>query len=385
MEAINTRHPLDVACILNEYGSQFMDKHKLCADQLKAFTAIAQCRTVVMGGHLEGCDRCGHRRIAYNSCRNRHCNKCQYVKQLQWIDKLKSSLPVCRYFHMVFTIPSSLHKLFYLNQRVCYNLLFKAASQTLRKVGNNPKFLGAQTGAVAVLHTWGQALTYHPHIHMIIPAGGLSDDGMEWVQAPKKFFLPVKALSKVFRGVMWGLLEKHVTSREIKLPEDISGLGLLKKRLYEKNWNVYCKKSMAGPQSVVQYLGKYTHRVAISNNRIVGIASGKVTFTWKDYRNNFNNRPLTLDVEEFIGRFMRHVLPSGFYKIRYYGLLAAANGNKRKQCFLLINKPLHVPLLQGLSSKQVLEIVTGKDPDACPVCKKGKMIVIRILTSDPPS
>jgi len=184
MEAVNTRHPLDVASILTEYGSQFTNKHKLCADQLKALRAITQCRTAAMGGHVEKCDQCHHQRIAYNSCRNRHCNKCQYVKQLIWIDKLKSSLPVCRYFHMVFTIPSSLHKVFYLNQRVCYDLLFKAASQTLRKVGQNPRFLGAETGAVAVLHTWGQALTYHPHIHMIIPAGGLSADGVEWDRPP---------------------------------------------------------------------------------------------------------------------------------------------------------------------------------------------------------
>ncbi len=385
MRPVNSRHPLDVACIFEEYGGQFMDRHKLCHDQLKAFRDIRQCRTAAMGGHVEGCNQCGHKQVAYNSCRNRHCPKCQYVKQLIWIDKLQSHLPVCRYFHMVFTIPSALHKVFYLNQRVCYDVLFKAAAQTLQKVSQNPKFLGAETGAVAVLHTWGQALTYHPHIHMINPAGGLSADGVEWVQAPKKFFLPVKALSKVFRGVMWGLLEKHIALRNIRLPDEVAGIEALKKQLYEKNWNVYAKKSMAGPQSVVQYLGRYTHRVAISNNRIVDIDGRKVTFRWKDYRKSLNNRLLTLDAEEFIGRFMRHVLPSGFYKIRYYGLLAAANGNKRQQCILLIDKPLHVPLLQGLSAKQVLELVTEKDLDSCPKCKQGKMVVIKILTGSPPA
>ncbi len=379
MGTVNRRHPLDVACIFEEYGAQFMDKHKLCPDQLKAFRAISQCRTAAMGGHLEQCRECGHQKVAYNSCRNRHCPKCQYVKQLIWIDKLKSSLPVCRYFHMVFTIPAALHKVFYLNQRVCYNLLFQAASQALRKVGQNPKFLGAETGAVAVLHTWGQALTYHPHIHMIIPAGGLSADGVEWVRATKTFFLPVKALSKVFRGVLWGLLEKQVASGQVRLPDDVAGITVLKKNLYEKNWNVYTKKSMAGPQSVVRYLGRYTHRVAISNNRIEGVAGGKVTFRWKDYRKGLNNRLLTLDGQEFIGRFLRHVLPSGFYKIRYYGLLAAANGAKRLQCMALIAKPLHVPLLQGLSVKKVLKMLTGKDPDTCPKCKKGKMLPHTIL------
>ena len=214
---------------------------------------------------------------------------------------------------------------------------------------------------------------------MIIPAGGLSEDGVEWVQARRKFFLPVKALSKVFRGVMWSLLDKEFVKGSIKLPDDVAALAVLKRKSYEKNWNVYTKKSMAGPHSVVQYLGKYTHRVAISNNRIVAIDNGKVTFKWKDYRKGLQNRLLTLDAQEFIGRFLRHVLPSGFYKIRYYGLLAVANGDKKEQCALLINKPFHVPLLQGISIKQVLQIVTGKDPDTCPKCKKGKMLPHAIL------
>jgi len=381
MGSINSRHPLDVAQIFKEYGGQFLDRHRLCPDQVKAFSAISQCRTAAMGGHLQKCSQCNHQRVAYNSCRNRHCNKCQYTKQLIWVDKLKSSLPVCRYFHLVFTIPSSLHKVFYLNQRVCYNLLFKATSQALRKVGENPRFLGAQTGAVAVLHTWGQALTYHPHIHMIVPAGGLSADGIEWIRARRRFFLPVKALSKVFRGVIWGLLEKQVTLGAIRLPDDLETLTILKAKLYQKDWNVYAKKSMAGPQSVVQYLGRYTHRVAISNNRIVDINEGKVTFRWKNYRKGLQNQLLTLEAAEFIGRFMRHILPFGFYKIRYYGLLASANGAKRQQCILLIAKQPHAALLQGLSVQQVLKMVIGKDPDKCPKCKKGKMIPVALLRS----
>jgi len=373
MGPINRRHPNDVAQIFKEYGGPFLEGHKLCPDQLKAFMAISQCRTAAMGGHLQACNQCNYQIVAYNSCRNRHCNKCQYTKQLIWVDKLKSSLPVCRYFHLVFTIPSALHKVFYLNQTMCYNLLFKASSIALQKVGRNPKFLGAQTGAVAVLHTWGQALTYHPHIHMIVPAGGLSDDGEEWIEASKKFLLPVKALAMVFRGVMWTLMEKQILLENIRLPDDINGTTL-KRKLYQKNWNVYTKKSMAGPQSVVQYLGKYTHRVAISNNRIIDITSGKITFRWKDYRKGPQNRLLTLDAQEFIGRFMRHVLPLGFYKIRYYGLLASANGHKRQQCILLIAKRPHVPLLQGLSIREVLKLVTGTDPEICPKCKKGEMI-----------
>lgn len=379
MKAVNKRHPLDVATIFTVHGQQFLDKYQLCPDQLKAFNAILGCRTSAMGGHLDRCNTCGHGQIAYNSCRNRHCNKCQYAKQLQWTDKLKGNLPVCRYFHMVFTIPPCLHKLFYTNQRICYDLLFKACSQSLKKVSNNPKFLGAQTGAVALLHTWGQALTYHPHIHMIVPAGGLCEDGVEWVHANKKFFLPVKVLSKVFRGVLWYLLERELTLKNIRLPDDIATLAVLKKQLYEKNWNVYVKKPMAGPQSVVQYLGKYTHRVAISNNRLVSMSNEKVTFRWTDYRTGLQNRLLTLDVEEFIGRFMRHVLPSGFYKIRYYGILAACNGAKKQKCVALIGKPVNVSLFNGLSAIQVLEMVTGKDLQLCPKCKKGKLLPHTIL------
>jgi len=379
MEKVNKRQPLDVATIFREYGDDFMDNHQLCINQMKAFNAICNCRTSVMGGHVDRCDQCGHQQVSYNSCRNRHCNKCQYTKQLIWVDKLKSTLPVCRYFHVVFTIPSQLHKTFYINQRESYKLLFKASAETLQKVGNNPKFLGAQTGGVSVLHTWGQALTYHPHIHMLVPAGGLSEDGVEWIHAGKKFFLPVKALSSVFRGVMWSMLEKQIKSGNIKLADNFSDVGSLKKAVYTKNWNVYAKKPLAGPESVVQYLGKYTHRVAISNSRLVSANDGKVTFRWKDYRKRLSKQLMTLDSQEFIGRFLRHILPSGFYKIRYYGLLATANHEKKNRCFYLIGKARPMSVLQNLGTKQVLKVVTGRDPDLCPKCHHGKLIPKTIL------
>lgn len=379
MEVVNKRYPLDVAAIFRKYGGRFLDNHSLCTDQRKAYNAICSCRTKAMGGHVDRCDHCGNNQVSYNSCRNRHCNKCQYTKQLVWVDKLKSKLPVSRYFHLVFTIPSELHKTFYINQRECYKLLFKASAETLQKVGRNPKFLGAQTGAVSVLHTWGQALTFHPHIHMLVPAGGLSEDGMEWVHAGKKFFLPVKALSSVFRGVMWSMLAARVKSGEINLADNFASIDELKNSLYAKNWNVYAKKSLAGPESVVQYLGKYTHRVAINNSRLVSSSHGKVTFRWKDYRKRISRQLLTLDAQEFIGRFMRHILPSGFYKIRYYGLLAAANGHKKEQSMSLIGKDQPISLLQGLKAKQVVKVVTGKDPDQCPKCDRGKLMPKTIL------
>lgn len=379
MKALNERHPLDVAAVFREYGSEYLAQHTMCIDQQKAFRAICNCRTAAMGGHVENCNQCNHQRISYNSCRNRHCNKCQYTKQLIWVDKLEGNLPVCRYYHSVFTIPSELHKLFYINQRICYHLLFKATSQTLAKVGSNPKFLGAETGAVSVLHTWGQALTYHPHIHMLIPAGGLSSDGVEWVHARKKFFLPVKVLSKVFRGVLWSLLETELKEERIKLPDDVVSIWALKKSVYDKNWNVYTKKPLAGPQSVVRYLGKYTHRVAISNSRLVSIEKGKVTFRWKDYRNALHNGFLSLSTEEFIGRFMKHILPSGFYKIRYYGILASVNKAKKQQCQACLGQPQYSPILQGISAKQIMKIVIGKDIDQCPKCKKGRLLPKTIL------
>lgn len=382
MKEVNKRHPLDVAAVFKEYGSEYLAQHTMCIDQQKAFRAICNCRTAAMGGHVENCNQCNHQRISYNSCRNRHCNRCQYTKQLIWVDKLEGNLPVCRYYHSVFTIPSELHKLFYINQRICYHLLFKATAQTLAKVGRNPQFLGADTGAVSVLHTWGQSLTFHPHIHMLIPAGGLSCDGEEWIHAKKNFFLPVKVLSKVFRGVLWSLLETELKEERIKLPDDVVSIWALKKSVYAKNWNVYTKKPLAGPQSVVRYLGKYTHRVAISNSRLVSIEKGKVTFSWKDYRKAMHKGFLTLDAQDFIHRFMWHILPSGFYKIRYYGILASANKVKKELCTTYLGQPTHTSILQGISTKDVIKIVLGKDLNQCTKCKKGRMQPTTIL--DPP-
>jgi len=378
----NKRSSLDLAAILREHQQEFMNNHRLCPDQRKAFTAISCCRTAAMGAHADICQECGHQQVSYNSCRNRHCNKCQYTRQLVWVDKLESSLPVCRYFHVVFTIPSQLHRTFYINQRICYKQLFKASAEALQKVARNPAFLGAETGAMSVLHTWGQSLTYHPHIHMLVPAGGLSEDGMEWINAGKRFFLPVKVLSKVFRGVLWDILSEEIASGKVKLADDHSELDSLKAAVYSKNWNVYVKKPLAGPQSVVRYLGKYTHRVAISNSRLVSNEDGKVAFQWKDYRKRACKGLLTLEAGEFINRFMRHILPSGFYKIRYYGILATGNRKKREQCVRLIGKSRPPALLQGLNPSQVLKVVTGKDPSVCPQCEKGKLTPKVILVPD---
>jgi hypothetical protein len=375
METSSNSTKAEMADILHEYGPEYLKTHQMCPDQQKAYRAILNCRTAIMGGHLQQCDHCGYERPIYNSCRNRHCPKCQYIKQVQWVDMLKSLLPATRYFHLVFTIPSALHKLFYINQRECYDLLFKAASKTLKQVGDNPAFLGAQTGAVAVLHTWGQTLTYHPHIHMIVPAGGLSSDQAEWVASGKKFFLPVKALSKIFRAILCRIIGEQITARIIKLPDDMTSFAELKNKLYQKNWNVFSKKTFGGANSVIRYLGEYTQRVAISNNRIIKQENGVVTFRWKDYRKALNGKFMSLKAEEFISRFFQHVLPNGFYKIRYYGILASANSkSKREAIFQLIEKTTYLPELLGLNAMEVLQVVTGHDISWCPKCKKGRMI-----------
>ena len=370
----NKKQTVELAGIFGRFKTEVFQKYNLCPEQLKAYEAIVNCRTSALGGHELRCENCGHSRQAYNSCRNRHCPKCQFIKQVQWVDKLKANLLPVRYFHLVFTIPQCLHKTFYINQQTAYGLLFKAAGEALKICATNPKFLGAETGAVAVLHTWGQTLMYHPHIHMIVPAGGLSEDGVEWVLSGKKFFLPVKVLSRLFRGILCRLLEQAVNKGKIRLPNDMPGFDRLKKLIYAKPWVVYAKNPFAGPEHVIGYLGRYTHRVAISNHRIICENEGKVTFRYKDYRTGALNRKITLEAAEFIRRFLQHVLPCGFYKIRYLGILASCNANTKLQtCFDLIGNETFLPQLEGLPAAEVLQVITGKDPFKCPVCGKGRM------------
>jgi hypothetical protein len=378
----NKRQNIELADIFTKYGKSYSDIHKLHPVQSKAFHDIINCRSAELGEHIYKCDQCGHTKHAYNSCRNRHCPKCQYIKQIQWVDKLKAKLPPTRYFHLVFTIPESLHKLFYMNQSQAYTMLFKASAHALKTATTNPKFLGAQTGAVAVLHTWSQTLSYHPHIHMIVPAGGLSEDDMEWVSSGKNFFLPVKVLGGLFRGILCSYLEKTIIKGLLKLPNDLSNFKQFKNQLYKKPWNVYVKKPFANPERVVEYLGKYTHRVAISNHRIISDRDGNITFRCKDNKTGMFTKQITLDVNEFIRRFMQHILPCGFYKIRYFGIMALCNMQEKNElCFELIGKESFLPLLEGLPAFDVFREVTGKDPFCCPVCKKGKMKAIGLYSN----
>ena len=375
----NKRQVIELADIFGVCGDDFLKTHNLCPDQLKAYHAIQNCRTAALGGHTDQCDQCGHCRQSYNSCRNRHCPKCLNTKKLQWVDKLAANLPPVRHFHMVFTIPACLHKIFYINQSIAYSLLFKAAGKTLLQSASNPELLGVQAGAIAVLHTWGQTLVYHPHIHMIVPAGGLSDDQMEWISSSKKFFLPVKLLSKVFRGILYRAVEIAVSKNEMTLPDNIPDLENLKEQCYQKEWVVYCQKPFATPEAIIRYLGNYTHRVAISNHRIEAFDGSKVTFGYKDYKSGSMKKSMTLEANEFIRRFLQHVLPCGFYKIRYFGILALCNLRSNLETwFSLIDNKGYFSALDGLNTMEVWGIVSGKDPLLCPKCNKGKMVLCNI-------
>ncbi len=354
----------EIGKIVKDNKRQYMERYSLTHQQHKAIEAIEKCRTAQLGGHILQCDRCNHKQKRYNSCRNRHCPKCQGAKQQQWAEKVKQHLLPCRYFHLVFTIPGILNDLVYSNQSVMYDILIKSAAGALLQVCDNPRFLGARTGCLSVLHTWGQNLMLHPHVHMLVPAGGLSEDGWEWIPSGKKFFVPVKVLSRIFRAKFMAMTKQAFNKKKVKPVMDIS---FLKEKLYAINWNVYCKKTMGGPAKVITYLGRYTHRVAISNNRILSSCNGKVSFRWKDYRDKFYKwKVMELEQLEFIRRFLLHVLPNNFYKIRYYGIYSLACRSK------MIGRCLQ---LLGIDDFHETQTQKAKNfVDSCPVCKIGKLM-----------
>lgn len=371
----NKKQSIELSDIFSSHAEAFKQTHTLCQEQLKAYNAITLCRTPAFGGHTTHCDSCAHVRNAYNSCRNRHCPKCQYIKKEQWVDKLAANLPPVKHFHIVFTIPHELNMLFSLNQDKAYKLLFKSASESLLQLAAQSKHLGVQAGAVAILHTWGQNLSYHPHIHMLVPAGGLSEDLMEWIYSPRKYFLPVKVISQVFRGMLYRLMEHALKKEELRLPYDIKDTAQLKALCYKKQWVVYAEKPFSDAGGIIRYLGNYTHRVAISNNRLIAHTGDSVTFAYKDYRNGGIKSTVTLEAHEFIRRFMQHVLPCGFYKIRYYGFLALSNMKTKLQLvYSLLQKATYLSRLEGLSALEVWRELTGNDPLCCPKCKKGHMM-----------
>lgn len=343
--------------------------------------AVEACRTAALGGHVDECDHCGALRISYNSCRNRHCPKCQSLDKERWLEARKADVLPVRYYHVVFTVPASLRPLALRNQREFYNLLFRTVSETLKELSGDSKYLGAQIGFIALLHTWTQTLIDHPHIHCIVPAGGLSPDGRRWIDGKrKKFFIPVKVLSHKFRGKFLAYLSRACGSGRLRFMGEIE---YLKDRrswrkfidsLYSRRWVVFCKPTLKNPEDVIEYLGRYTHRVALTNDRIVRWQDDHVTIRYRDSNNNDVIRFVTLEAFELIRRFLLHVLPDGFMKIRHYGILSNRN---RATKLLKVKTLLHVQSTtqaKGIENWQDLLLrLTGIDVRICPECGKGRM------------
>jgi len=377
------RPPLEVADLIRSAGAAFVERNRqwLSWKHIKVLLAIARCRTAALGGHLDECTRCGHRAtISYNSCRNRHCPKCQTAARERWIAARQKELLPTRYVHVVFTLPHRLAPLVLQNKKVLYDLLFRASAETLLEVARDPRHLGAEIGFFIVLHTWSQKLGLHPHVHCVIPAGGLSLDHTQWVKSPSRFFLSIKVLRRVFRGKFVAGLLRAFQEGQLHFHGEMTLLGQPKtfaawlRPLFRKDWVVYAKPPFGGPQYVLQYLGRYTHRVAISNHRLVSFVDGQVTFRWRDSAHDNEQKLLTLPVDKFLRRFLLHVLPKGFVRIRNFGFLA----NRRRAkllplCFHLLGSPQQI--------KQ--ELSTANDPNhprLCPKCG-GPMMVIERLTA----
>jgi hypothetical protein len=378
-----SRPPLEVADLIRTAGATFIERNRkwISWKHVKVLLAIARCRTAALGGHLDECTRCGHRAtISYNSCRNRHCPKCQTAAREQWIAARQRELLPTRYVHVVFTLPHRLAPLALQNKKVLFDLLFRASAETLLEVARDPRHLGAEIGFFTVLHTWSQKLRLHPHVHCVIPAGGLSLDHTHWVKSRDRFFLSIKVLRRVFRGKFVAALQQAFCEGQLVFHGDLTLLAQPKifaawlRPLFRKDWVVYSKPPFGGPQYVLQYLGRYTHRVAISNHRLVSFTGETVTFRWRDSAHNNQQKLLTLSLDEFLRRFLLHVLPKGFVRIRNFGFLA-----NRKRATLL---PLCFHLL-GSAPQTEQDISGSKDSSGLWLCPKcgGPMMVIERFTA----
>jgi Putative transposase/Transposase zinc-binding domain len=384
-----TEQRLEVADVFREYGAAYLDAFGAgtSAAQRRVLRDLARCRTAELGGHVEECDHCGHRRIAYNSCRNRHCPKCQATARAQWLEERAAELLPVEYFHVVFTLPDALGLLALQNPRVVYSRLFRAAAETLLQIARDPQHLGADIGFLAVLHTWGQTLQLHPHIHCVVPGGGIAPDGSRWIASRPGFFLPVRVLSRLFRGKFLASLASAFERGQLgffgtqEALADARAFGLLLEDLRQKEWMVYAKPPFGGPERVLKYLARYTHRVAISNARLIKMEAEQVSFHWKDYAHGNEPKVMTLDALEFIRRFLLHVLPSGFVRIRHYGFLANRHRETKVHlCRMLLGAPTapQAPTADEPIPERV--VVTAVDAGQhCPVCNKGRMVVIEAV------
>jgi hypothetical protein len=366
-----------VADIIRRAGNRFIECYSgaLTWAQLKVLRAIERCRTAALGGHRDQCVRCGHEAISYNSCRNRHCPKCQTNAREKWLcGRQRELLPVC-YFHLVFSVPHTLVPLIWQNKKLLFGLLFDASAATLLEVAADPVHLGAEVGFLGILHTWGQTLQRHPHIHCVVPGGGLSPDHSQWIRSPPHFFLPVRVLSRVFRGKFVAGLRQAFHAKQLAFYGELQPLTTEKafaaflRTLFREDWVVYAKAPFGGPEHVLQYLARYTHRVAISNHRLLSVDDDRVTFRWKDYAHHNKSRAMTLTLEEFLRRFLQHVLPKGLPRIRYFGWLA----NRRRRELL--------PLCRTLLAVAPLPAAAPASENAgwqCPACGGAMRVVERL-------
>lgn len=362
----------EMAQIIRDYGDDFVQKNRVLKQHLRVLNALKICRTAELGGHIDRCDSCAHERISYNSCRNRHCPKCQNTNRERWILARKEDLLNCTYFHVVFTIPQELNSFCLKYPKELYNILFQASKETLFAFGNDKKHLGAQMGAISVLHTWGQNLSLHPHVHLIVPGGGFTKEN-NWKNCASNgdFLFPIRAMAKVYRGKF---MEKFIQFlRENKTPITLD----LRRKLYDKNWVVYAKQPFKNTEGVVEYLGRYSHKIAISNHRLKSIDKGKVSFSYKDYAHGSVIKLMTLEATEFLRRFCLHILPPQFVKMRHYGFLSSRVKQKLK-----IEQ-----MKQGITTwcnttkfkidfKEITKKKLGYDLDQCPCCKSGRMLTI---------
>ena len=363
------RPTVEVADILRAQGNRFIDRHRswLSFQHLKVLRAIRNCRTSELGGHVDACSRCGYKAISYNSCRNRHCPKCQAQARQRWLAKRQQETLDVGYFHVVFTLPHELSPLCRQNPKLLYDLLFSTSAATMLDIAADPKRLGAEIGFLSILHTWGQNLMLHPHVHCVIPAGGLSPDHANWVHPRYAFFLPVKVLSRVFRGKFVAELRRAFQCGKLHLGgslqrlQDPRRMAHLVRVLFRQDWVVYAKTAFGGPAQVLRYLGRYTHRVAISNHRLLAFDGELVTFRWKDYAHGNKQRKMTLTAVEFLRRFTQHILPQGFVRIRHFGFLA----NRCRTELLALSQQL----LPRTPSERAPSIATSADPAwSCPHC-----------------
>jgi len=368
---------IEVADVLRLHGKAYRQAHgaHLGRVERRVMGAITACRTAALGGHVEQCTDCGEIRISYNSCRNRHCPKCQNLTRAQWVEARQAELLPVPYFHVVFTLPAQLAEIAFQNKAVVYDILMRTAAETLRTIAADPKHLGAEIGLIAVLHTWGQNLHHHPHVHCIVPGGGISPDATRWMACRPGFFLPVKVLSKLFRHLFLKQLDSAFQAgrllffNALTMRADPRNFARLLAGLRRIDWVVYAKRPFGGPEQVLAYLGRYTHRVAIANSRLINIEDGQVSFRWRDYRQNATNKVMTLTAEEFIRRFLLHALPDGFQRIRHYGFLAnGRRADKLALCRRLLAAPPSPSPEPARDYRERYRELTGRDLDRCPCC-----------------